>query len=503
MKVAGSVETSATIPLKVSDEWRTIVVPQTVPAGTALFSITIGGVPYKFVKNEAFTYVSGKMMKFTIKVDKIADSGKYGFTLLCEGIVPWENDIVSHDATAKEYVIVNSTAGNLRDSIIASYKDLTKVRHMKVTGSVNANDFFFMRDHMPWLTDLNLKNVRIERVEISGIGNGHVAKYADDELPNECFHNKKTLRSVVLPDVLGRIGNNAFHNAGLTGSLNVPEGVEEIGHDAFVDNDLIGILTLPSTLKKMGSFAFGGCGFVCPLNLPNGLEEIGDGCFSDCQNLYGKLILLSRLKKLGVRAFHNCQALEGDLVIPKSLTVIPDSAFMDCKLGGRLQLHDGITSIGDHAFAGNGFKDGLALPNRLKVLEGGNFIGNNFSGSLKIPTGLLRISEEAFAGCTFTGDVEIPEGIMHLHKRAFAGSENLQKIILPSDLELIDEEAFRDCKSLRVIECKSIFPPVVKKSAFSGVPLQDITVMVPESALNDYKQSGSWSAFGRIIAKTK
>ena len=80
VKVAGSVETSATIPLKVSDEWRTIVVPQTVPAGTALFSITIGGVPYKFVKNEAFTYVSGKQMIFGIKVDKIADSGKYGFT---------------------------------------------------------------------------------------------------------------------------------------------------------------------------------------------------------------------------------------------------------------------------------------------------------------------------------------------------------------------------------------------------------------------------------------
>lgn len=503
VKVAGSVETSATIPLKVSDEWRTIVVPQTVPAGTALFSITIGGVPYKFAKNEALTYVSGKMMKFAIKVDKIADGGKYRLTLVNEGIAPWENDLVSHDATAKEYVIVNSTAGNLRDSIIASYKDLTKVRHMKVTGSINANDFFFMRDNMPQLTDLNLKNVRIEGVEIYGIGNGHVAKYADYELPDECFHNKKTLRSVVLPDVLRRIGNNAFHNAGLTGSLNVPEGVEEIGHDAFVGNDLIGILTLPSTLKKMGSFAFGGCGFVCPLNLPNGLEEIGDGCFSDCQNLYGKLILPSHLKKFGVRAFHNCQALEGDLVIPKYLTVIPDSAFMDCKLEGGLQLHNGITSIGNHAFAGNGFKDGLALPNRLKVLEGGNFIGNNFSGSLKIPTGLLRISEEAFAGCTFTGDVEIPEGIMHLHKRAFAGSQKLQKIILPSELELIDEEAFRDCKSLRVIECKSIFPPVVKKSAFSGVPLQDITVMVPESALNDYKQSGSWSAFGRIIAKTK
>jgi len=81
VKTAGSVENTATIPSRNNDEWRTIVIPQTIPAGTTLFSITIGGVPYKFTKKEAFTYVAGKMMNFGIRVDKSTASGQYKLTL--------------------------------------------------------------------------------------------------------------------------------------------------------------------------------------------------------------------------------------------------------------------------------------------------------------------------------------------------------------------------------------------------------------------------------------
>ncbi|WP_278820086.1 fimbrillin family protein [Leyella stercorea] len=86
VKPSGSVESTSTMPSHVDDEWRTIVVPQTVEAGTTLFSITIGGMPYKFVKNAALTYVSGKMMNFSIKVDKKAASGQYKLTLVSESI---------------------------------------------------------------------------------------------------------------------------------------------------------------------------------------------------------------------------------------------------------------------------------------------------------------------------------------------------------------------------------------------------------------------------------
>ena len=503
VKVAGDVESSATIPSQVNNEWRAIVVPQTVPAGTTLFSITIDGAPYKFAKNEALTYVSGKMMKFNIRVDKTEGNGKYRLTLVSESIAPWENDIQSHDATATEYAVINTTAGHLNDSIAASHKDLTKVKRMKVTGTINARDFRIMCDSMPNLTALNLKDVRIKGVYRYMFGGSWCLedKAEDDVLPGFCFKYKKTLTSIVLPDVLKRINPRAFDGAGLTGSLNIPEGVVEIGDNAFVDNDFTGVLTLPSTLKKIGSDAFNSAGFKCPLNLPDGIEEIGSGCFWDCRNLYGKLILPSHLKKLGSGAFRGCTGLKGDLVIPKSLTVIPSGAFKACGLGGRLQLHGDITTIEGSAFSANGFIGELELPKSLTVLEGYNFQENDFSGSFKIPKGLLSISSFAFSNCAFTGEAEIPEGVTCIHEWAFSNSENLQKIILPSGLELIDVGAFLDCKSLRVIECKSTIPPVVNDRAFNGVPLEDLTVIVPKSALNDYKSSESWSGFKHIIAK--
>ena len=489
VKVAGDVEPSATIPSQVNDEWRAIVVPQTVPAGTTLFNITIGGAPYKFAKNEAFTYVSGKMMKFNIRVDKAEGNGKYRLTLVSESIAPWENDLQSHDATATEYVVINSTAGHLKDSIVASHKDIAMVKRMKVTGIINHHDFIMMRDSMPKLTALNLKDVRI-KVPTSGNINGD---WKDDEIPAVCFKGKKTLTSIVFPDVLKRIGRDAFAGSGLKGSLNIPEGVVEIGRRAFIGNDFTGVLTLPSTLKKIGGDAFIECCFICPLNLPDGIEELGDYCFGNCRYLYGKLILPSHLKKMGSGAFCSCTGFKGDLVIPKSLTVIPNRAFQSCKLGGGLLLHDGITTIENGAFSGNGFIGELELPKSLTELGDSNFDGNNFSGSLKIPKGLTSISTSAFAYCTFTGEVEIPDGVTYIHKLAFRGSKNLQKVILPSNLEFIDENAFSYCISLRVIECKSPVPPVVNSTAFNGVPLEDLTVIVPKSALNDYKSSDFWS----------
>ena len=489
VKVAGSVESSPTIPLQVNDEWRAIVVPQTVTAGTTLFSITIGGAPYKFAKNEAFTYVSGKMMKFNIRVDKAEGNGKYRLTLVSESIAPWENDLQSHDATATEYVVINSTAGHLKDSIAASHKDIAMVKCMKVTGIINHRDFIMMRDSMPKLTALNLKDVRI-KVPTNG---SIYTEWKDDEIPFDCFSGKKTLTSIVFPDVLKSIGRDAFADSGLKHSLYIPEGVVEIGNGAFARCDFTGVLTLPSTLKTIGGGAFRECCFICPLNLPDGIEELGYSCFYDCRYLYGNLILPSHLKKMGSSTFCGCTGFKGDLVISKSLTVISSDAFNACGLGGRLQLHDGITTIESGAFSNNGFIGELELPKSLTKLGSGNFVGNNFSGSLKIPKGLTSFSYEAFAYNTFAGEVEIPDGVTYINKRAFAESENLQKVILPSTLVVIDDYAFENCKSLRVIECKSIVPPLVNYRAFNGVPLEDLSVIVPKSALNDYKSSDFWS----------
>lgn len=318
IKTAGAVENTMTIPSRTNDEWRTIVVPQTVAAGTTLFSITIGGVPYKFTKNEALTYVSGKMMNFGIKVDKQAGSGAYKLTLVSESITPWENDLVSHDATAKEYVVINSTKGHLKDAIIAANKDYTKLKNLKITGEIGPTDFVFMHDEMSNLQSLNMKETIVYgrfgyQPWISG-DNSHDEVERKYVIHERAFDEKNSLVRIVLPDSLTGIGELAFRNCvNLTGSIIIPEGVTRIGPSAFMwCNSLTGTLSLPTTLEYIGGGgaadiggAFDGCHFNCELKLPNNLKYIGHHAFRDNPGYYGALKLPEKLEYIGDLAFFN------------------------------------------------------------------------------------------------------------------------------------------------------------------------------------------------------
>ena len=509
IKTAGSAESTMTIPSRVNDEWRTIVVPQTVAAGTTLFSITIGGVPYKFTKNEALTYVAGKMMNFGIKVDKQAGSGTYKLTLVSESITPWENDLVSHDATAREYIVINSTAGHLKEAIAAANKDYTKIKNLKITGKIDAQDFYFMRDYMPSLSAVNLKEVRIKKG--SSIEGNKSIEGGDDELPTSCFYQKSILTRIVFPDTLKKINSEALSSSGLSGSLQIPEGVEEIGYGAFaICTKLNGTLSLPSTLKKTGASIFEGTNFTGELKLPEGLEEIGDRCFFRNQGFYGELRLPSHLKKLGKQAFYFCDNLTGNLVIPQTITEIPTGAFSGCSFGGNLQLHNGIITIGDEAFSGCSFRGELILPKDLQTLSPECFYKNEFSGELKLPKNLANIGKKAFArNGRLTGTLEIPEDVANIGAGAFAQCSSLEKIILPSSLETVayendswynDNGAFENCFGINSIVCKGTMPPKIQSGAFNGVAKDNFTVEVPESAVSLYQSAPGWCEFKRIAA---
>lgn len=500
IKAAGSAESTMTIPSRVNDEWRTIVVPQTVAAGTTLFSITIGGVPYKFTKNEALTYVAGKMMNFGIKVDKQAGSGAYKLTLVSESITPWENDLVSHDATAREYIVINSTAGHLKEAIAAANKDYTKIKNLKITGKINAQDFYFMRDYMSSLSAVNLKEVRIKKGSST---EGNWAIYGeDDELPTYCFYEKSILTRIVFPDTLKRIKTFALNSSGLSGSLQIPEGVEGIERCAFSScTNLNGTLTLPSTLKELDEEVFCSDNFTGELKLPEGLEEIGRLCFGSNHGFYGELKLPSHLKKLGMMAFRACRNLTGNLVIPQTLTSIPDEAFWHCGFDGNLQLHNGIITIGERAFSGCKFKGELILPKDLQTLSPDCFDNNEFSGELILPKNLVNIGESAFAGnWRLTGTLEIPEDVANIGAGAFGQCSSLEKIILPSSLEFIGNGAFENCFGINSIVCKGTMPPDIQSGAFDGVAKDNFTVEVPESAVSLYQSANGWREFKRIAA---
>lgn len=514
IKTAGAVENTMTIPSRTNDEWRTIVVPQTVAAGTTLFSITIGGVPYKFTKNEAFTYVAGKMMNFGIKVDKQTGSGAYKLTLISESITPWENDLVSHDATAKEYIVINSTPGGLKNAITAANKDYTKIKNLKITGEINAKDFYFMRDSMEYLAALNLKEVIIRggQQTLTGGSPGDYP-YNDYEMPYEALRGMKTLNLIVLPDKLTKIGIAAFaDDQNLTGSLIIPEGVTEIEVGAFYDcRSMNGELSLPSTLKYIGrgieKWWYGGvftyCGFNSKLVLPNNLECIaGSNTFANCEGLYGELRLPEKLTEISDGAFAYCRNLTGSLTIPQGVHKIPNMAFACCNnLNGTLTLHDGISSIGESAFSETALKGELKLPKNLTVISQNAFNQCDFSGELVLPKSIRSIGNTAFRdNWRLMGTLDFPEGMQSIGEEAFINCRMLEGLIFPESLESIRNNAFNGCYGINSIVSKSELPAHLYNSVFDGVAKDNFTLEVPESAISQYQAAPGWCDFKRIAA---
>lgn len=529
----GVVSPYSIVPSKRGDEWRAIVVPQQVAAGTVMFKITIAGIPYKFVKGENFEYQSGKMSNFAIRVDKKEMGGAYTLTLISESITPWENDLVSHDATLKEYVIVNSTPGGLKDAITAAGKDYKTLKNLKITGEIDSRDFYFMRDEMDVLQALNLKEVKIKAYE-----DRETWKYPvcyEDQIPREAFFNstsgKLSLTRLILPDRLKSIGTRAFYGChNISGSLIIPEGVVDIQCGAFTGcRSLTGSLSLPSTLKYIGTSqtedgkfdihkdegidyyngVFSDCGFTCELIIPDGVEIIRGYAFNGCKGFYGNLRLPSKLKYLGSRAFFFCFNLRGSLEIPQGVVNIPDEIFNNCGFDGNLKLHDGIQSIGTGAFSGCHFKGELYLPKNLNILNDMVFYGCDFSGQLVLPKNLRTIGDKAFAyNWRLMGTLEFPEGIETINAGAFAHCRSLEGLIFPESLGAIryepsyyeDGGAFQGCFGIGSIVSKSDVPPYIQNGAFNGVAKDNFTVEVPVTAIEQYRTALGWSDFKRIEA---
>lgn len=481
----GEPEKTATTPLHTGNEWRAIVVPQTVKAGTSMMDITLDGRPYRFARLEDFTFQPGRMSNFTIKVDRKIPTGSLALTLLGESITPWENDPTSHDASTKAYIVVNSTEGHLQDSILARGLKPESIVSLKVTGRVNSEDLRNINfTNMPLLRHLNLREVTLPNDNLTPIGE-HIG-----------------ITRVVLPEKLRAIGHGAFQFCtSISGSLIIPEGVTFIGGSAFRYAQFSGELKLPSTLKRIGSEAFEGCQFSSELRLPSGLQYIGSDAFEGCSKLYGKLILPESLTTLEPNAFSGCSQLTGNIVIPQSIKEVPGYCFAYCYgLTGTLTLHDGIHTIGEQAFWNAPLTGELVMPKYLASMGYRPFEETKFS-HIVIPEGTERILGGAFAGFENVADIiELPESVEEIAGGAFNGCRRISGLKLGKNVSTIGASAFKGCSGIRSFVCEASVPPTVGDNAFDGVPKDSFTLEVPEASVTAYQTAEGWREFKFISA---
>ena len=480
----GAVPARSTVPTEYENGFRAIVVPQTVSSACSLFSITLGGVAYTYNQGSAFTYQTGKQHNFTVTVNKKTDGG-YDVTVQTS-ISAWTNDNSSHSFVAKEYVVVNvETPGTLGETLINAGKNPDAIKYLKVLGTVNADDFYYMRDNMALLQGVNLQETKVE----------------EGRMPDGALSGKRTLTTIIFPD--GNHNNRisritGINDTNLSGALIIPEGVEVIDG---AHNTLISSITFPSSLKEIGGAAFVGCSALSnEISFPFGLETIGGSAFSGCRNIPGQLAFPESLREIGRSAFYNCSGLTGTLIIPSNITILYADTFYGCGFTG-LKLNDRIKVIENGVFQGCPMKGDLVLPAGIERIGGGAFKQTKFSGNLVLPSSLYELEGGVFAYCNrLSGIVEIPESITVINRELFYYCSQLEGVILPSTMTLIDTHAFFNCTGLNTIISYADTPPVISTYAFDGVGKDNFTVEVPEASVNDYIYSVGWNEFNRISA---
>ena len=491
----GEAPLAGIIPMKDYDEFRAIVVPQTVPAGQTLLTLTIDGRPRHYVRDVDTEYVPGKITTYDLNISKKPNTGEYEVELTGVSITAWEADNVSHGEDAREYVVVhNAVPGSLERTIVDRLEmDPTKIKNLKLIGSITNEDYYFMRDKMTSLQRLNLKEVESicypSEYEKSKMG------YI---IPNSAFGGKATLIKCVFPDKLERIEEGAFHNTSLTGAVLLPEGLKYVS--GFCNTNITSV-QFPSTLEEIGNAAFMDCtSLVMEISFPESVKIIGQQAF--CQSaINGNLALPHNLESVGESAFYGCYGLTGSLVIPDKLEVIPRSAFGACGFTGSLTLPKRLVEIEEWAFGYTSFKGELNIPESVTVIGGYAFCNTLFNGTLVLPSELISLGDGVFHSCwRLSGVVEIPENIISVPYQLFDCCTGLEGVKLHKDIEVIGTRSFNSCSGICSIVCEAMNPPTINQDSFAGVAKDNFTLEVPEASVARYRTASNWNEFKRIAA---
>jgi hypothetical protein len=239
-------------------------------------------------------------------------------------------------------------------------------------------------------------------------------------------------------------------------------------HHLFLNGvEVKGDLVIPEGTSSIGGSAFYGIQELTSVSIPSSVVSIGDEAFRGCSNLVS-VNLTEGLQKMGRKVFLGCSTLTS-ITLPNSLTDIDSESFM--LSGVKTPLYNST------CFA---------------------FMPIDFSGKYTIPSGIQTVCGSAFKGCSKITEIEMLEGVTRINDSAFSSCSNLKKIIIPKSITNIGADMIAG-SSLEHIYCYADILPVTNHHLFRYSSPSTITLHVPASVLDLYKQTSPWSTCKEIV----
>lgn len=222
---------------------------------------------------------------------------------------------------------------------------------LKITGDMNAADFFYIFDNLNALQSLDLSGANIVAYQ------GEVLKYTGlnnspaNTLPAYSLTGLTSLKSIVLPKSLQAIGKGSLSGSGIT-SLSVPDGVNTIGDYALMRCLSLKGVYIPESVTEIGTRAFAYCPELTDVVITASIATIPEGLFEACGGLKElNFEALAQCDEIGPWALADCNGIT-TLILPAGTELMEKASLYGASGIATLELPDNLSYIGDNAMTG-------------------------------------------------------------------------------------------------------------------------------------------------------
>ena len=330
-------------------------------------------------------------------------------------------------------------------------------------------------------------------------------------------------------------GQNEDHTAyayglidGFTGHANIRSaisGTDDEGNpitrtvyvvDGFSDCFGLTGVSFPNSVILIDGFS--GCTGLTSIYIPSSVVDLGD--FNHDGHYYPPFVGCTNLSRITVDGANtkfdsrdNCNAVimsdKNMLIIGCDSTLIPESVVsiacgaFDGKGIKKIHIPESLTEIG--LYQENPWGPGSwfnymyprnAFTNCKQLFEITVDPNNPIFDSRDNCNAIIETSSNTLLiGCNGT---VIPNTVECIERAAFYGS-NIESIVIPSSVTRIYETAFNNCNNMTSITCKGTIPPYGTNISENESFYERVTLYVPKSAIETYRNDFEWGKFVNIV----
>ena len=236
-----------------------------------------------------------------------------------------------------------------------------------------------------------------------------------------------------------------------------------------------------------------------------------DAPWSSWDSKIKSVVVEDGVTRIGAYSFYMFTSLT-EVNIPNTITSIGREAFSNCTVLKKIDIPNSVTSIGAYAFWHCGSLAEVNIPDDIETIDEGVFCECSSLAHIDIPNSVTSIGRFAFSGCSLT-EVIIPDSVTSIGECAFGWCDNLKYVKIGKGVTVMEDGAFFNDYTNRKIEIEIAAETLItlldglviyydhheastsEAFGFSNSNPQDIIIRVPDTMLDDYRNSEDWSYY--------